>query len=240
MLQIARQPMRHRFADLVAWYEKQMRLCQVELVFGAELAAGDVPDAGALVVATGAIPDRLVRHRSAPYQPGLPGHDRGHVAPVEDVLSGILKPEGRIVLLDDCDDWKSLGTALFLARAGHEVHLVTRQATLGARLAASGQLGLVRKQFAELGIRVHAGSQVLSWSGDGVELMDLNSKEHLSMASDWLVTATTSRANSGLSEALTRSGRPHFLVGDCAAPRNLGDAVREGRTVAGGIEGNEA
>jgi len=238
---IANQPMRHRFRLLLEWYRARLAELQVEIITGVEVTADilmEEPDRH-VILATGALPDLGVRQRSAPHVEVLAGVESGFVIPVEYIMSGQVNASGNVLLLDDCEDWKSLGSALWLAESGAKVCLVTRNAAPGVRISAGGQLGYLRKKFRQLGIEEICNSQVRVWHGDSATLRNLLSGEEIVRPFDVLVTANTSYASDGLSKALNLEHFPFGAAGDCVSPRNVGDAIREGRAASRNLTGQQ-
>ena len=62
-------------------------------------------------MATGSRPPGTGFQRALPLVDRLPGVDDADVFSIHDVLDGTAVPGRRVLVLDDLDDWRGLGTA---------------------------------------------------------------------------------------------------------------------------------
>jgi 2,4-dienoyl-CoA reductase-like NADH-dependent reductase (Old Yellow Enzyme family)/thioredoxin reductase len=228
------QPSRGQIGDLLAWYERRLRRLGVEIRLGSEATADDVAAAGAdhIVVATGARPPGSGFQRAMPMVDRLPGAERPHAVSIHDVLAGRATVGRRVVVLDDVNDWRGLGTALHLAEAGHEVTIVTSAAVVGAGLYHSAADGPLRQRFAAAGGEMRPSTVVLSWDGAEVAVRSTLTAATETLSADTLVIAETGRAETSLADALTARGIAFEAIGDCVAPRRASLAIYEGRELA--------
>ncbi len=162
----------------------------------------------------------------------LPGADRDDAVSVQAVLRGSARPGGRILVLDDVNDWRGLGTALFLVEAGHEVTIVTSAPVVGGGLFHSAADGPLRQRFAAGGGRMRPSTIVLGWDGATVALRSTLDGAEEALAADTLVIAETPVAETALASALTGRGIAFEAIGDCVAPRRASLAIYEGRELA--------
>jgi len=234
---IARQPGREAIGALIDWYALELMRLQVTVRLGTTATPALLGAEGAeiVVLATGARPAAVARQRSAPAMDALPGYGGGDCAMVEDVLDGSFQPRGSVLLLDDCNDWKGVGTALLLAERGLAVTLCTAAAVPGKAIAAQGVLGLVRARFKKLGVRELIQAQVIEWQPGRATIRRLLTGELSEEAFDCLVVANTPDRDGRLQAALEAEG-PHDLpwqaIGDGLAPRNVAAAILEGHRLA--------
>ena len=144
------QPSRGQITDLLGWFAARLEALGVEVRLGAEAGAEEVAGAGAdeVIVATGSRPARTGFQRALPLVDRLPGVDDGNVFSIHDVLDGTAVVGPRVLVLDDVNDWRGLGTAVQLAETGHDVTIVTAAPLVAGGLAHSAADGPLRKRFA--------------------------------------------------------------------------------------------
>lgn len=231
---LAIQPKRHAVRRLIRWYERELSRLDVDIRLDDEAMSTQLQDGSydMIVVATGADAGRRGLQRLAPDKDELPGFDRTNSLSVHDVLSGDRACGRRVLILDDCHDWSSIGTALYLAERGHEVTMSVGHSAIGKHIAAGGALGLVRRRFKELGLRELPDTLVVEWHGDRAVLLDRHSGQTRDAAFDTLVIANTGVARNTLLDELRGCSLTVAGVGDCVAPRDISAAILEGRRLA--------
>ena len=228
------QPSRGQITDLLGWYAHSLESLGVEVRLGVEAGPADVAEALAdeVVVATGSHPPRTGFQRALPMVDRLPGVDRDDVFSIHDVLDGSAAPGRRVLVLDDVDDWRGLGTAVHLAEHDHEVTILTSGPVVAGGLAHSAADGPLRKRFAEAGGRSITSACVVAWGNRIASVRSTLSGEATSVAADALVIAETPIVESTLAEGLTDRGVAFHQIGDCVAPRRASLAFLEGRELA--------
>jgi 2,4-dienoyl-CoA reductase-like NADH-dependent reductase (Old Yellow Enzyme family) len=229
-----RQPSRGQIQDLLAWYGRRLKALGVQVALGtaataAEIAAAD-PDE--VVLATGARPPRTGFQRALPMVDRLPGAERPDAIPIHDVLDGRADLGARVLLLDDLGDWRGLGTALYLAEAGHDVMVVTSAAVVGGGLFHSAADVPLRGRFTNAGGVMRPNTVVLAWDDDGASTRSTLTGATERLAADTLVIAETPVAETSLASELTAAGIAFREIGDCVAPRRASLAFYEGRELA--------
>jgi 2,4-dienoyl-CoA reductase-like NADH-dependent reductase (Old Yellow Enzyme family) len=117
-------PGRGHYRPAVDWWEREMVRLGVDVRLGHEASADDVlaaaPDA--VIVATGARYSR--GGRSITLDADLPGHDLPFVHRPEDILTGGVRPAGKVFVFDAEGYHTGTGIAEMLAGAGAEVQFV--------------------------------------------------------------------------------------------------------------------
>ncbi|MCG8355443.1 MAG: FAD-dependent oxidoreductase, partial [Kiloniellales bacterium] len=224
------QPSRGQILEHLAWYETQLTKLQVEVRLSSDLDAAAITEFGAdaVVLATGGRPSWSGFQRALPAQDILPGADLESVYGLHEILDGS-HPGRRVLLLDDLNDWRGTGTALFLAERGHEVAVVTAAPVLAKGLEDSAVDQPLRKRFARAGGEAVTSSALLSWSGETARLRSLLDGREWERAFDSLVLATLPEPENELQAALADSGLELHAIGDCVAPRRAVLAIYEGR-----------
>ncbi len=229
-----RQPSRDQIGDLLAWYQRRLDALGVEVALATAATAADVAAVGAddVVLATGARPARTGFQRALPLVDRLPGAERPDAVSIHEVLDGRAELGARVVLLDDLGDWRGLGTALFLAEAGHEVTVVTSAAVVGGGLFHSAADVPLRGRFTKAGGIMRPNTVVLAWDAGGADMRSTLTGAVEQLPADTLVIAETPVAETSLAGELTAAGVPFHEIGDCVAPRRASLAFYEGRELA--------
>jgi len=230
------QPSRGQIADLIAWQAWQMAALGVEVRLGVDATADDVVAFGAdeVVVATGSRPARAGFQRALPLVDRLPGVDREDVVAIHDVLDGTASARlgRRVVVLDDVNDWRGLGTALLLAENGHHVTIVTGAPVVAAGLFHSAADGPLRTRYALAGGWSMASACITDWQHGIATVRSTQTGKLSEVPADTLVIAETPVSETALATDLVARSTPFHLIGDAVAPRRASIAFFEGRELA--------
>jgi 2,4-dienoyl-CoA reductase-like NADH-dependent reductase (Old Yellow Enzyme family) len=220
------QPSRGQITDLLAWYGRRLAALHVDVQLGREATADDVEAFGAdeVVMATGARPARAGFQRALPMVDRLPGVDDGTVVAIHDVLEGTATVGHRVLVLDDLNDWRGLGTAVALVEAGHETTIVTSAAVVAGGLSHSAADGPLRARYARAGGHAITGASLLGWRPGLATVSGPRDVE-----ADTLVIAETPVSEAALARDLAARGIHYQLIGDAVAPRRASLAFFEGR-----------
>jgi hypothetical protein len=229
------QPSREQILDHIAWYGRQLERLAVDIRLNDTFVPTDSPWADEIVVATGARPARNGFQRAAPLSDRLPGIDQGNVADITDVLSLARTPSGRVVLVDDLNDWRGIGTALFLQERGCDVTIVTSQSVVAGGLYHSAADVPARTRLAKGGGRMMPHTVVAEWRPlhqQALVRSTLTGQSEL-IGADWLVVAEVADPNDEMTIALAASNAstPRHVIGDAVAPRRAVLAIYEGRRI---------
>ena len=229
-----RQPSRGQINDLLAWYGRQLETLGVDVRLGTAATVAEVVAAGAdeVVLATGSRPPRTGYQRALPMVDRLPGAERPDAVSIHDVLDGRAELGARVIVLDDLGDWRGLGTALYLAEAGHDVAIVTSAAVVGGGLYHSAADVPLRSRLSAAGGTMRPDTVVLAWDEEGATVRSTLTGTTERFAADTLVIAETPVAETSLASRLTAAGVPFHQIGDCVAARRASLAFFEGRELA--------
>ena len=229
-----RQPSRDQIRDLLAWYGHRLAALGVDVRLRTTATAADVAAAAAdeVVVATGAQPPRTGFQRALPMVDRLPGAERPDVVAIHDVLDGVANLGARVLVLDDLGDWRGLGTALHLAKAGHEVTIVTAAPVVGGGLFHSAADVPLRTRFTAAGGLLRPATVILAWDEEGATVRSTLTGGEERLVADTLVIAETPEADTTLARELAAGDIAFHEVGDCVAPRRASLAFFEGRELA--------
>lgn len=152
--------------------------------------------------------------------------DRGNGTGVLDVfaLHGGARVGARVIIagggLNGCD------AAIDLAQRGHEVVIVDRHEEVGRDLNHISRSAL-HARLAELGVVLRTAHRVCEIHGAGVVALDAAGQRH-ELAADTVIDARGVAAVDGLAAPLRGKVEELLVIGDCAAPRKIGEAIHEG------------
>ncbi len=222
-----------RFLD---WFKAELAESAVEVRLNCEvtpeLLEREAPDA--LVVAVGA----------EPAFPGVPGIDRPNVVPAVEVLRDVTAFAGRKAVVVGGGD-VGCETACHLADHGWEVSIVEMLPALLQESPVVDTRPPLMALLAERNITVHTGTRLNAVTEEGAEVILPNGKEW-GIGADLVIMATGFRPpatiNPGdvsrhiapmsgpIGKLSTLVAETH-LIGDCAAPGRIREAVEAGERV---------
>ncbi len=222
-----RLPGRDEFGGVATNLEREARRAGVEIVTHSAadpaLVASLAPDL--VVVATG----------SRPYRPPLEIMGSPHLLDVDGVLLGGPVPRGHVVVVDWRGDWTGVGVARLLAERGNRVTL----ATPGYGAGESLQQYVRDEQLAALArsrVTVLALVRPYGVDDDSVYLQHVLTEELVVLEGVAAVVLATGRcANDDLVDGLGGPGDALTVIGDCAAPRTVEEAVLDGLRVGSSL-----
>ncbi len=245
-----RLPTLGELGRVVDWRRTQLgKVSNVSLVCGRRLATAEVLDYGAalVVVATGS------RWRTDGLQPRthepIPGAEAGPTAVLtpEDVMVRGVRPEGRRVVVYDCEGYLAgSGVAEQLASEGYEATIVTPFDVVSPVSDETLEGGFLRAHLHEVGVRAVRGVTIESIEPGSVKGRDeLGAPVVLDAAAVVLVTQRSSELALwddlhadplSLAEAGIRGC---YLIGDALSPRMTSEAVFEGHRLAMEIDAGD-
>lgn len=205
-------------AQWLAWLEAEARRAGVAICTGAAPAPGELAEADALVVATGA--------RRLP----LPGANLPHACTAEQIEPLLEAGALQVAVLGA--DAIGVAAACALARAGHQVALLS-QGTFAPQLALPRRWRAL-ELLEERGAQRVAAEAILAVEPGGVRYRDAEGEE-ARLAAERVVIATGLAADPAAAEALRAPGIALHAVGDCAGPRYLAAAIREAAELAAAL-----
>ena len=236
------------WARVINWRKIQLekhRRC-VKTILGTRLGVDDVLEYGAdvVVVATGAAwaTDGQVFGTHTP----VPGADPGlpHVLTPEQVVLDRKVPPGRKVVVYDGDgDYMAPALAQRLAADGFEVEIVTPHGVVSPFADERSDGPFLREQLHEAGISFRTATEIVEIRTGGVTIDEqFADRRELETDAVVLVTQRLSQDDLYLSLAadqdrLERAGMSAvYRIGDCLAPRDVGDVVYDAHRLAREIE----
>lgn len=163
---LTQNPRRRDMAGIVDWRLSELERLGVEIRFNLFAEAADVLDLDPeiVVVATGGLPQ-------APEMDG-----ESLTVSSWDVLSGEVKPAGRVLVYDDNGGHPGMSAAEMLARGGAEVEIVSPERFFAPEMGGMNHVPYMRA-FHEAGVRVTINTRLIGVRRDGNELVALLSSD---------------------------------------------------------------
>ncbi len=204
------------------------KLPNAQLFPGSRMAVDDVRAFGAdhVVLATGAH-----WRRDGVGVLGMAHGDFPKTLTPDDVFAGAVVT-GPVIIYDDEHYFMGGALAERLARAGHEVALVSPEASVSSWTAYTDEQGFVQARLLELGVRLHLSRLLTGQAGDTVRLACAYTGRESEVACGTLILVTGRVPDDRLYSALTESGVTAARVGDCLQPSTIADAVYSGHRFA--------
>jgi len=199
------------------------KLNNVAVFPGSEMTADDIAGFGAehVVLATGA-----KWRRDCIGVNGMDVLDLSKALTPDDVFAGAAI-SGAVVIYDDEHYFMGGALAEKLARAGHNVTLVTPNASVSSWTAMTDEIGFLHARLHELGLGMQTGRLLLEHGKGRVRLACTASGKESELACDTLIVATGRVPDDRLHHELAAVPRAFTLhrVGDCMQPSSIADAI---------------
>lgn len=228
----ARASGREEFGDIVRWLENQIKKLGVKIVLGTEATPDTVlkAKADAVVIATGSSPTRSPVGLMNYGLEKIPGLEQANVLDVWQVLEDGAAVGQKVLVVDDAEGtWKAVSVAETLADRGKTVEIITPLAYVGMSIGVAS-LGIMFNRLFEKNIKLTPFTLLTGVSGKTVSVINQGKRTAIEGV-DNVVLAGWHRPNEGLYFALKGKVKELYRVGDCAASRNVLDAIREGDQV---------
>jgi 2,4-dienoyl-CoA reductase (NADPH2) len=160
------------------------------------------------------------------------------VVDVRDVLSGAVRPDGEVLVVDELGGPAASSVAELLAERGCAVEVMTSALSVGEELGLTLDLPRWQARAAELGIRQSTDRLVEAVSGDGraaLAVLEHPTGTRSTVDVDWVVLALPGEPADALWHALAGTGLEVHRIGDCLAPRRAHAATIEAERVASAL-----
>ncbi len=153
--------------------------------------------------------------------------------PVDELLAGH-RPDGtRVTVFDDEHYYMGGVLAELLARAGHDVTLVTPESKVSSWTVNTMEQTRIHRRLVEAGVVLHLNTAVLAHADGSAWLADAYTGREHSIASDALVSVTCRVPNDALVGELRDLGFANVqAIGDAFNPGIIADATFDGRRYA--------
>ena len=229
LIQAAIPPHKSEINKLINYQATQLKKRKVKVVMGQALTPDEIkklkPDV--VICATGVkpiIPEEEV--------PGL--NTLANVVTAEDVLLGKAKVGDRVLVIGG--DLVGCEVAEFLADKGKQVTVARRSRFMADKMNPDMRMILVDR-LKQKGVRLVPGVQYQEASDTGVRIhvrggitsmAEIAADAMKNIVADTIVLAAGSKPNTDLVDALKAKAPKVYNIGDCAEPRQILEAMREG------------
>ena len=216
------------------------KMNEVEIFRESELNSEDVISTGAdhVVIATGASwrKDGLGRSHPFAYEAS---ELQGNILTPDDIMDGQI-PIGHIVVYDDDSFYMGGLIAEKICLTGQQVTLVTPSDVVSAWCDYTSERFYVQKRLLEVGVAIQTGSQLVSYNGHDVRVVNTYTDQTRAISANALVMVTARQPNDKLYRALeTRRQEDAAIgirsvthIGDCEAPALIAASVYAGHRFA--------
>ncbi len=227
--------------NFLDWLEGRTRSAGVRFEMSSEITAENAdlillkekPDA--IVVATGA---RAARDgRSSITTEPIPGWERGNVLTYEQALT--LDPRRdsigkRVLIIDELGERTTPGLAEILVPAGKQVEVITRWPNMAHMWSTLWlEMPMIYARMDELGVKITPMTWVKEINPSSVTCFNIFTGREWTVPADSVILVTMKYSNVEPYEMLKGKGvKPLYLIGDAKAPRQIGEAVRDGHALA--------
>ena len=197
------------------------KLSNVQVFAESEMSPADILEFGAdhVVLATGSV----WRRDGIGVHGGEPLEAPDALTP-DDIFAGarVLSP---VVIHDDEHYFMGGALAEKLARAGHQVTLVTPHAMPSSWTTLTDEQGFVQARLLELGVALRLSQQVIGQRPGEVRLACVHTGQQTAIAAGTLVLVTGRLPHDAMVAALAGQLASLTRVGDCLQPSSIADAV---------------
>jgi 2,4-dienoyl-CoA reductase-like NADH-dependent reductase (Old Yellow Enzyme family) len=228
---LLKAPGREDIGWIVRDLMRQLETLDVDVQLDTRLDAEGVARIGAdaVLLACGAVADRLGFSTVNPAVAALPGHDQDHVLTGFEVLGDPPTLTDRVAVLDDQGSRYTAAVCELLLGRGHEVLLITPLNALFPETALTIDQGSIYQRVLRREFDVRLNTWVRSIDGPRVMAYNLYSgQEELHDGCDTVVLITQRRADDVLYRQLSATHPKVARIGDCLAPRALDHAIFDG------------
>lgn len=224
-------PHRSEFGLTATYLENQLQKLGVEVVRGKRLDAAEVLalDPEAIIVATGAAPDKSGAYASRPDIERLPGADMPHVLSVWEALAEPDRVFGNVVFVEEDGHHEGFSTLYHLAHLDKSITAVTTAYAPGyPALQATREWSLLYPALLQKLAVVHDHTMVTEIRRGSVALHNTLANVEFTTAADTVVLAMGSVPDDRLFGELRDRHPDVRRAGDCVTPRRVGLAIYEG------------
>ncbi len=232
---------RAELAEITRYLTRQVEKLGVDIHLDTAVTADMVlkADADAVILATGSVPRRVSFTGIPPFDPDNPvppGSDQDNVLTHWDLLEDEREVGQKILVADDGEShWKGVSIAELLLDQGKEVEMIDPNDHLGYDLTAERRVPLLRR-ILKKGLAFSPYTMIKAIDGNTVTVYNIHSRqERVIEGVDNVVLAYYNKANEDLYLELKDKVKELYRIGDCVAPRMIGDAIRDGEKTARGL-----
>lgn len=216
-----RAPMRHEMAEsMLDNYSKQLEVSNVKVELGKEITKKEIEQLNPDVV--------ICAVGSAPYIPDYQGVDDSRIILIDDLFhQKDFHTEEKAVVFDFGGDWGAIEGAIYLAKKGCEVTLITARLHVGEMIHQYLR-NVYMKRLEKLNIEMIANHDFGGIDNGEVIVRNLFTHEQQKREWDRVVLSVGRTPNVSLYEEIKDLGPIVHQIGDCLAPRTIEEATHEG------------
>ena len=209
-------PHKDLIGRLTDCYSIELSNAGVDVILGKEATASNIeifaPDA--LVVATGV---------NATF-PDIPDLKESGAVMAVDVLQGKSKVGERVVIIGG--ELIACEVAEYLAARGKQVTLMRRGPEIAANVGPATRIYLMQR-LKDANITMLTGVTYEGATPAGIEIETKTGEKKL-IPADTIVITAGATPNASLADEMAGKAPEIYRIGDCAAPRNIAEAIRGG------------
>ncbi len=231
-------PSRGEYGLIATWLSDQARKNGAEVRTSSPvtvdnldgLLAAERPDHVVLATGSRVCRDGFQGWTAAP----IPGHETGNCVGWDEIVTGAVRAEGRVIVLDDLCHVVAPLCAVRIAEDGaRSVSLVTRWPMIGMETILDVYLDWILPKLYKAGVEMVCDRFPRSIDGRRVHLYNVhNQEDEREIEADTIVMVTGRRSENGLYPLLDGRGLSVETIGDAVAPRGTYEAVFEGHRQA--------
>ncbi|MGB7243352.1 MAG: FAD-dependent oxidoreductase [Sulfitobacter sp.] len=220
-------------------YDLQQR-ANVSLFLNSKISAAEVVELGIpnVFIATGATWRRDGVGRST-RQP-IPIVDGATVLTPDDIMAGVLPPNGRVLIYDDDQIYLAGVLAHDLALKGFDVTFVTPASVVSPWTEVTLEQARIQKTLLELGVDIRTGQRLAQIATDHCKTACVYTEHTTTLPCTSCVVVTERHRSTDLYDLLCNDSPTGIttleLIGDAAAPGLIADAVYGGHMAARNFE----
>ncbi len=162
------------------------------------------------------------------FVPDIPGMERNNIVTDIDILAGEVEIAERVVVIGG--ELVGCEIADYLSDQGRRVAVLRRGGELATNVAPDIRTALLGRLEAKGVLLLPGVREYREITSEGVQIVDAEGQEQL-LPAETIVLATGATANDLLARAIEGAVGEVYLVGDCAEPGRIVDAIHDGARV---------
>ena len=223
---LSKAPGREEFNQITRFLVTQINKLSIRILVNTEATSEIIKEAhpDAVIIATG----------SLPFIVPVPGWDQANVVSPSQVLDGKVTAGDKVIIYDGTGLQEAPTVADFLAGKGKQVEILTHFSSINTHWGLmthmiGTHIPVIWERLKRKGVTVTPLAMVKSIAGKTVTIADvITGEERVAEDIDTVVMATGYRSNNRLFQELKGQVEELYVIGDCALPRRVLDAINEG------------
>ncbi|HKT74976.1 MAG TPA: FAD-dependent oxidoreductase [Steroidobacteraceae bacterium] len=228
-----RAPKLSGIGDILPWYESELQRLGVEVRLDTYVEAEDIRDEApdALIVATGSRPRMDGMQIGDAGEPAT-GVELPHVLSSIDLLTrGPTNWGSRAIVLDDVGHYEAIAAAEFLIGKGVAVAYLTRHPNFAPYVESTGRAVPALERLYAGDFTLYTRHHLAAIRAGECDIRPIQGKKKTTVRADHVVLVTPNESLRELYDEL-RDFPHRVLIGDALAPRDMQQAIADGRKAA--------